>query len=1608
LKLPPAAFEAYRAARDPRAAELLDRAAAAPGDPRPLEELVIRYPLSSHAPKALLRLADLRIERGELEQAGRLLADFSPPPGADDAPVRARAEFVRARLEAARAAFSTWPMEGGAPDRSARGLAAPLPGAPRFALPYPSSEVGPAVREGFARRGKLPPLVYLGATAGDAVVWCDSKVVVAAGEADGKVRWIYGAVDPSDEREDADLLPERLDNAAFSPAIEGGRVFATLDRNTPALYRGEEPGRAADWRIVALDLRTGRLLWDAGARKDMESIAREARYVTPPLAAGGRVYVGGILGSASLQAFAIALDAATGEPLWRTFVGSASPDDFRALGCQAAPLLEARGLLYFQTNLGSIAALDPRDGAIRWEARYRGTPVASQKRVIRDELRWRLAAPRAIGGTLVAAPQDASLAIGYDLESGLERWRFERDRLERVAGVSRGRIVFSGPVSVLALDPASGRVVWERNLGPDAAARGAGFATEDRVYIPARDGIFILSAADGTIEDVFRFLPGESAGNLLVGPRGVFLFGTSGLLAFGERETSIAEARRAADLRPNDARAMLALGAALARYDADAFAALGALDRAIEIAERSPAPEREVAREAREIAFAVGRRAAAAAKAAGKVDEAFRLAERAARVAPPTPEGVDFMRALAADLEAAGRTREAVEALLRICVFARDVPVSLGPGIEAAAGAWARRRLVELRAKGPADAFAAIDAEASRAYEAAKKAATPEAFEKVVSEFPTTPREADALLSLALLYERDLANLAIRFYSLHRERFPAAPEAPAVLYKLALLYERTRRSDEARRVLEEIRDRFPDRTIGAGPQGRVELGKFAREALAATAASPEDRPALPLGAPEEMRPSFQTATDLDDEEPSLFLPRGIDRDRAPLFFAIAGTAIEARAVETGARAWRHEALAGFNRAAAGVAGRSLVLSSNRAIEAIDVETGRLLWSWGAQALFSAEKGAAPPEKPQPEAKKPALEGEAGEEPEPPIPDPDGPQPERPTPDGGAVPPAPNARVVFEDPDPVKGVLVAADRVVAVVNRDVFALDASNGKLLWRARRTEAIAGDPLAAPGGACGRAVLTVEAGAKLIGLDLETGSEAYAVTLDAPDPRITLRPVASRTGRIFCVVGSSEVFAVDGAAGTVVWRRKLAWWPRELCAEKNGAALCVLPYGGHDQPRLTVLDGATGGLLFEDRREKSRVGQVAFDEDRLYVFSGDFVAAKLRAIDWRTGAERWTWQPQRGHSFGEMTVARDHVLMPQVGPTGPPVVYVIDRERGMIYTSFSLEGRRIVSASVQRGTVLVSTNRGIFGFARLDMEKLREEQAEIAIEAALHPERKDLRVLLADRRYKRGDIDGAIATLEAALGDDSLTLDQYELFYRQMLGVLEARAPSERIEVAKLSRPPEIDGDLRDWWPLHQSVRLQGPRNVAPIQGYGRLGIWRGDDDLSGVVYLGWDQKNFYFALDVDDSSLIPYDSDAPTWKGDCLLIALDPLGNEGDFFQRDDNLVSLALTLPKKQKPDEQKEDEPEGKYFVKRKDDGSGAIYEAAIPWKAFNDKGTNFDLVRGPKKGTTFGFNLVITDDDDNQGARKALSWTPSIALHRDKARLWNGFVPKRFAKIVLK
>ena len=101
---------------------------------------------------------------------------------------------------------------------------------------------------------------------------------------------------------------------------------------------------------------------------------------------------------------------------------------------------------------------------------------------------------------------------------------------------------------------------------------------------------------------------------------------------------------------------------------------------------------------------------------------------------------------------------------------------------------------------------------------------------------------------------------------------------------------------------------------------------------------------------------------------------------------------------------------------------------------------------------------------------------------------------------------------------------------------------------------------------------------------------------------------------------------------------------------------------------------------------------------------------------------------------------------------------------------------------------------------------------------------------------------------------------------------------------EAVKVRRPPVIDGKLDDW---------DGACPI-PLIGRNQLHVIGKDykwtpQNLSGVAYLRWDERNLYVAVDVlDDVHFAAGDGDTVI-DGDSVILAFDPTHRSPDAASR-----------------------------------------------------------------------------------------------------------------------
>ena len=348
-----------------------------------------------------------------------------------------------------------------------------------------------------------------------------------------------------------------------------------------------------------------------------------------------------------------------------------------------------------------------------------------------------------------------------------------------------------------------------------------------------------------------------------------------------------------------------------------------------------------------------------------------------------------------------------------------------------------------------------------------------------------------------------------------------------------------------------------------------------------------------------------------------------------------------------------------------------------------------------------------------------------------------------------------------------------------------------------------------------------------------------------------------------------------------------------------------------------------------------------------------------------------------------------------------GQAVGVLVNAANGKIAGDVKPPGVTQVSAALLGDLFCLGADRGIHAYGPMDRELLDQR---IATLGARH-ERGDRGALgpLANALYQRGSVDRAVELLAKALTDETLSDEQYATLKDQLNSLREALV-AERPPVLVARRfdtPPNIDGAIDEPWRPDQAAYLNSPLHIDEIQGVPvHESRWKSPADLSAVLYAGWDEKHFYFAIDVNDDIHRTYTSERETWAGDGLIISID-CDNDGGYgytFTGRDLLLTLALTRKDERKDEQDEDDTPKGAYRVRRKDDNSGTVYECAIPW--------SYMKMPPPKPGQRFGFNITVTDDDGDR-ASKAVSWTPGMILDRERALMIRGFTPAWFGDLLL-
>lgn len=299
----------------------------------------------------------------------------------------------------------------------------------------------------------------------DFVVSREGSDVVARNLADGVVRWKHG--------------------------ISGEMMGVSADADRAYVVVANTAGAKPAWTLTALDGDSGSAAWSADSPGQLGAPAAQ----------------GGLVMSPFLKQWLSILDARTGEPITRIrgideeigFVRTTSDGAWfgsreGVFRLDAAAASGQRA----QSSYGT-AKLPKQLTKATWSADGFDAVQAGYSAADRTRILWRAGT----GGEGPLVFQDGMIAVhyfrflfGYSVEGEL-KWAYSQPRVELVGSAHVGPVVaaISQQGEVIAIDPGTGKLRWQGDLGADGQVLGATFDADGW----APEGEVDAGAASGTV-----------------------------------------------------------------------------------------------------------------------------------------------------------------------------------------------------------------------------------------------------------------------------------------------------------------------------------------------------------------------------------------------------------------------------------------------------------------------------------------------------------------------------------------------------------------------------------------------------------------------------------------------------------------------------------------------------------------------------------------------------------------------------------------------------------------------------------------------------------------------------------------------------------------------------------------------------------------------------------------------------------------------------------------------------------------------------------------------------------------------------------------------------
>jgi outer membrane protein assembly factor BamB len=578
--LPPDALKIYRARVDPMSHKWYEDGNAN-RDPRPLRMVVDRALSGSWGDDALMALGDMALEAGNYASARwyweRIIPHRAgsnwpgyPDTNLDLAAVRARLVLVsilegsvdraheeldqfarlhgkaRGRLGGREVNFAEalgalltesevwparpqnrdWPTFAGSPERNTVSPRKFDAGPAAWRIPLPriaAQSFRPGVK---TAADAAAGLSYHPVIVGDMAFVNTPGEILAVNLNTGKPIW--GNVAPAIFHEQLNMAAAEMLAASstmgtprFTLTVYSGKLYAYMGAGVTGFPQGQ-PASGPRGSLVCLDLSAeGRLLWKIESEEGWT-------FDGTPIVDSSGVYVAMRRIDIRPQAYVACFDVQSGRMRWRRFIVSAETPARGMMSQISHNLLTLAGnSIYFNTNLGAVAAINIDDGRIEWVSLY---PRQRQGDLARPDPHWRRDLNPCVyhQGVVYAAPADSPRIFACDAYTGQILWQTgtQTEYALDLLGATDDHLIAGGKklywIGLKGEDRGHIKHVWPE--GNEKPGFGRGVLADGCVLWPTREQILVFDLKTAQPRKSIDLLPfGAQGGNLLVTDLGLLI-----------------------------------------------------------------------------------------------------------------------------------------------------------------------------------------------------------------------------------------------------------------------------------------------------------------------------------------------------------------------------------------------------------------------------------------------------------------------------------------------------------------------------------------------------------------------------------------------------------------------------------------------------------------------------------------------------------------------------------------------------------------------------------------------------------------------------------------------------------------------------------------------------------------------------------------------------------------------------------------------------------------------------------------------------------------------------------------------------------------------------